>query len=229
MEAAMASENVHIPYDEPVMEYHRVISQLVAKYFRNTGKILDYGCGLGHVTSLVSQLLPEADLYAADIDPVCLDITSRRADGVHLIQLREDNEFEGVGTRYDICIMSHVLEHMKDPYGTLLSVIGIVRPGGHVIVAVPNIVRPDTIMDSLRRRHYANRGHVCAWDRSHWINFLEEICNLHVVEYAADTCPFFLRRFGHLALVKWFERKVVHILPWLSQSHIAVIQKGMGE
>ncbi|RME43318.1 MAG: class I SAM-dependent methyltransferase [Chloroflexi bacterium] len=40
---------------------------------------------------------------------------------------------------FDLVILWHVLEHLHDPLGTLIEVNRIVRPGGRLIVAVPNI------------------------------------------------------------------------------------------
>ena len=214
-----------MPYSEPEQEYHRVIVKLASKYAPAKAHIMDFGCGLGYILNLLRTALPNAVLYGADIDQNCLEITKDRVKDVNTVLLQEESGFAGAPESYDICILSHVLEHLPEPKRSIQQILETIKPGGYLIIAVPNIVRPDIIMDNIRRRHYVNRGHVCAWDRSHWINFLENICNLDVVEYSQDLCPFFLRRFGKSTIIKRLEKSSVKWLPWLSMSHISVIKK----
>jgi len=217
--------SVHIPYTEPVQEYHRVIANLAAEYAPENGRILDFGCGLGFILKLVHDQSQHTRLYAADIDETCLKMTAERVPDVYTIQLTGSSDFEMVGKNYDVCVMSHVLEHMESPKAAMLAAMKLVNPGGYMVVAVPNPVRPHIFIQSVRRRHYVNQGHVCAWDRSHWMNFLENICSLNVVRYAEDSCPAFPRRLARLRVVKRMERWLSRIFPWLSFSNIAVIKK----
>jgi SAM-dependent methyltransferase len=41
--------------------------------------------------------------------------------------------------RFDIAVMSHMLEHTADPIATLRHVRGLLNPGGLIYVAVPNV------------------------------------------------------------------------------------------
>lgn len=41
--------------------------------------------------------------------------------------------------RFDLVIMFHVLEHLSDPVGVLRTWADRLRPGGHLVVAVPNL------------------------------------------------------------------------------------------
>jgi len=101
--------------------------------------------------------------------------------------------------------------------------MGLLSPGGILVLAVPNPLRPTVIWRSILRQNYANRGHVCAWDRSHWMNFLENILQLNVLCYSQDYVPVpFLRKFS---LFRPLEELIAQILPWFAYSNIAVIQK----
>jgi hypothetical protein len=78
---------------------------------------------------------------------------------------------------------------------------------------------------NLRRRHYVNRGHAYAWDRSHWMNFLEEILGLEVVRYAEDEVKVFSDRLSQrFAPLKSFEIGLARWAPWWSFSNIAVVR-----
>jgi SAM-dependent methyltransferase len=43
-----------------------------------------------------------------------------------------------VTKRYDFVFSSHTLEHMRDPYAALREWFALVKPGGHLIVLVPD-------------------------------------------------------------------------------------------
>jgi len=132
----------------------------------------------------------------------------------------------GLPRDFDLVVMSHVLEHMLDPVAALQSALEVLRPGGHLLLAVPNPVRPSVFLASLLRREYVNRGHVVAWDRAHWINFLERILALEVVRYASDSVPVFPERWKRrIGLLGRCEEWLVGPFPWLSFSNIAVVRK----
>jgi len=182
--------NPHIPYTQGYTYYHRVMAELIQRYTPPGGRVLDVGCGLGHVLELVHRSAPNMELTGADQD------------------------------------LSHSLEHMLRPADTVLEILELVETGGHLILAVPNPSRPEVLMSNVRRKHYVNRGHVYAWDRSHWINFLERILELDVVEYASDEVRVFPKRWSRrLNLLKGLEFKLSRVLPWWSFSNIAVVRK----
>ena len=93
-----------------------------------------------------------------------------------------------------------------------------------LVVAVPNPVRLNNVINAVLRRHYANPGHRFSWDRSHWINFLENVMGLEVLEYVADYVPV-LPLIERIPGVLGLETALARILPWLAFSNIAVVRR----
>jgi len=217
------TKSVHIDYEQTDKPHHKVVATLVAKYCNEDARIIDIGCGLGHTLSYVKELLPNARLVAADIDKNCLKITAERVELKQKMLLNDVGDLFDHNDTYDAVIASHVLEHTLRPADTVKGLMRLVRPGGVLVLAVPNPVRPLVFLAALRKRHYVNRGHVCAWDRSHWINFLENIMGLDVICYSQDFIELpLLRRWSIFQLLgEWLAR----YFPWLSFSNIAVIRK----
>ena len=120
--------------------------------------------------------------------------------------------------------MSHVIEHLIDPATGLRRAMERVRPGGVLVLAAPNPARPDLVLGNLLQRHYVNRGHVCAWDPSHWRNFLERIMGLEVEEYAADAVYLAPGAVGR-ALASVAGEALAKAAPWWAFSNIAAIRK----
>ncbi len=111
---------------------------------------------------------------------------------------------------------------MRCPLDIIEGVMSILEPGGLVIIAVPNPGRLNVFLGNLVRRHYANPGHMHAWDRSHFMNFLENIAGLNVIRYSHDYFP--LPLLHGFRVFQPLEKLLAHLFPWLSFSNIAVIR-----
>lgn len=216
--------SVHIDYSQSSKPYHFVVANLLLEYCcENDPLIIDIGSGVGHTLKRVKELLPKARVVAADVDKKCLKITSDRVELEKIIPIKNIEQLFEKHNRYDAIILSHVLEHTLRPADTVKDLMKMLRPGGILLLAVPNPVRPGVFVASFLKRNYVNKGHAYAWDRSHFINFLENILGLDVVCYSSDFIefPFFKRWAIFRKLGVW----MAQFLPWLSFSNIAVIKK----
>lgn len=221
------TRSVHVGYnfERGFREYHEVVAELVCNYTKDDASILDIGCGAGHILSKIREKMPHLMMTAADIDKKCLELTEQRV-GCKKIHIKEIEELFSTPLMFDTIIMCHSLEHMYRPVDIVRGVLKLLSPNGILVLAVPNPVRPTVFYGNILKRHYVNRGHVYAWDRSHWMNFLENILTLNVVCYSQDLVPLpFLQKFKKNRLVNRFEKSLAKVLPWLSASNIAVIRK----
>lgn len=225
-----ADRNIHLPYHQRSQVHHRVVAELAARYTPE-GKVVDVGCGLGYTLRELQRRSPRLDLYGADQDATCLERTGELVDDFRPIRMGEEGfDVEGLGSGYDACILSHVLEHLPHPSEAVHRLLGILRPGGHLILAVPNPVRPSVILTSLLRRRAVNPGHLQAWDRSHWMNFLERWIDAEVVAYASDEVRLVPRSWKEaIPPFEAAQRGLARLLPWWSFSNIAVLRRSAAE
>lgn len=98
------------------------------------GRVLDVGCGSGMRLALFSELGWSAE--GQDVDATAVE-HARISTGlrVHL------GEIETLGLEqggYDAVVMNHVLEHVLDAREFLSQIKLLVRPGGKLVVVVPN-------------------------------------------------------------------------------------------
>lgn len=90
----------------------------VMKYI--TGKILDIGCGDGRITE---------DAFGVD---------GRTLPGVGCVT---DNPYDInfiIGSNWDTVFSSHFLEHLYDQYGAVSDWIKCVKPGGYLVLYLPD-------------------------------------------------------------------------------------------
>jgi 2-polyprenyl-3-methyl-5-hydroxy-6-metoxy-1,4-benzoquinol methylase len=217
--------NVHInlEHTKPVAR-QAVIAELAAKYGRD-GKYLDLGCGRGDLSNAVKKLQPNARISVADAYQQCLDLARSKFE-VEQAYLISESDFapdKVISERFDVVMISHVLEHIKDPLAAIKAVSRLLKPGGVAVVVVPNLGRPELLVLNLLRRHYVNRGHVVGWDPSHFRNFLGRIAGLEIVEEATDhvsLVPGAPGRFIARTVGRWLGKKI----PWWGGSIISVVR-----
>jgi len=85
------------------------------------------GCGYGYNLTAIKERFPEVQLYTDE-----LDTTVSFAECINRANLNDNT--------YDDVILSHILEHFKDPISLLASVKKQVNQNGVLIIEVPNDV-----------------------------------------------------------------------------------------
>jgi 2-polyprenyl-3-methyl-5-hydroxy-6-metoxy-1,4-benzoquinol methylase len=97
------------------------------------GTMLDVGCGTGDVVAAAA----ERGWTATGVEPVEQSAEAAVARGldVHCAMLQDSGLPEG---SFDLVTAYHVVEHMSDSSGFLKLISRWARPGGHVLVEVPN-------------------------------------------------------------------------------------------
>lgn len=226
--------NPHLRDNHEIKPYHDLIADLAIQYTDPAGEVIEIGSGMGHIPKLIKSRSPMLNVSVTDIDSEFLDKISASIDVKETFHVADVVNLVEIGKQWDTVVVSHVLEHMHRPYDAILDLMKILPDGGHAILAVPNPVRPTVFFGNVFRRHYANKGHVHAWDRSHWINFLEEIVGVNVVAYYSDFVPVLpdqmkvkisLRLPRCARLILLFEKSLARVFPWWAFSNIAVIKK----
>ena len=97
------------------------------------GRAVDIGCGRGDLAVLFLQL----GWQVTGIEPSPEACRAARARGVDArLGTLADVELESGA--YDAAIFQHSLEHTPDPAGDLARVCDALRPGGLVLITVPN-------------------------------------------------------------------------------------------
>jgi methionine biosynthesis protein MetW len=99
-------------------------------------RVLDVGCGAGGVT-LIANEGKGNDVHAIEPDPDRAAVACKRGIDVHTGIL--DMSYIAANNPFDVVMSSDVLEHLVSPAEMLDLFRRVLRPGGTVIVSVPNV------------------------------------------------------------------------------------------
>ncbi|RMD97011.1 MAG: class I SAM-dependent methyltransferase, partial [Calditrichaeota bacterium] len=149
----------------------------IEKWHPQKGKLLDVGCGTGE---FLKEMVDHGwDGRGMERDPQAV------AHAIEQLKLRAFvgtlENLPSVSESYDVVTLWHVLEHLYDPHNAVQKIRDLLKPGGLLVIAVPNI-------NSVDARFY--RQYWVALDTPrHLMHFnlktLRMMCEMHKFELMA--------------------------------------------
>jgi len=104
-------------------------------------RILDVGAGFGYMGIVAANSLGTAldEYVAVELDPnVRAAIEKAWPELGNNSKLNTFAKLEEVGGKYDIIVLSHVLEHVKNPFSMINNVLSFLSNDGLLFIDVPN-------------------------------------------------------------------------------------------
>jgi ubiquinone/menaquinone biosynthesis C-methylase UbiE len=113
-------------------------------------KILEVGCGGGHVLSQFR----EAALTGVDVSGEMLEKARKNLAGSNFELRKGDIGEVGLADQsFDGIVCTEVLEHVVDPDHVLKNIQRLVKPTGRVVITFPNDVLINGLKDVVKRAH----------------------------------------------------------------------------
>jgi len=136
------------------MEITIDLVQKAASSVQGTPRILDLGCGQGHLTQAMSQSLKSAELTGLDYSVSAIEYAH---DHFSRIDFAVGDAYDGPYSKgyFDIVVCNNLWEHVPDPLRLLSSIKGFLKPGGYAIVSTPSRYRVGNLMRILRGKPVA--------------------------------------------------------------------------
>lgn len=126
-------------YNDEKWEFGSALSELQAA---GAKRILDVGCGSGNFLDYLKQRMPGAELFGYDLNAELLAGLATRGLGVLSGDLSQMKKLAGELAPFDAICMLQVVEHASDPVDLLQTFLGLLRPGGLLIVTTPDAAGP---------------------------------------------------------------------------------------
>jgi 2-polyprenyl-3-methyl-5-hydroxy-6-metoxy-1,4-benzoquinol methylase len=115
-------------------------------------RVLELGCASGYVSRLLAERLgctvtgvELLEEYAALARPYCQEVLVGNLDALDLTQAF-------AGRQFDVVLAGDVLEHVVDPWRTLVQARQLLAPGGRVVATIPNVAHGDVRLALLAGR-----------------------------------------------------------------------------
>lgn len=142
--AEAASATIHKYHDESYAAQYgdeaeqRIKKQgvlgLCARFIPRRGRLLDVGCSLGYMLEEGEKIGWEA--YGVELSE---DAAAKaRARGIKNIKVMDVADIDYPDGFFDVIVMTHVLEHLDDPFGYLRKMGRWLKEGGILYISVPN-------------------------------------------------------------------------------------------
>lgn len=148
---------------------------------------LDYGCGWGAFTKLISE--KGNNVIGLDLSQNEIDICNHCWHGENLtftakpIVELTDNEF-------DFVVSNQVIEHTHNPGNYLQQINRITKENGKLIISIPNVMNPRFLFpllsknlesrlvktsQSILKNYEKTHVHIQAWDPLHFVRLVSSV------------------------------------------------------
>lgn len=164
-------------------------------------RVLELGCGAGHVTAALVEA--GCSVVGIEHDAAAAEVAAQIAEEVLVVDLTRPHELTAAlgDRRFDVVCCGDVLEHLPDPAGVLTVARRALRPGGTVVISLPNVAHIDVKLHLLQGRFdYRDNGlldrtHLRFFTRDTIVGLLDE-AGLELVELRRVVRPPFETELG---------------------------------
>lgn len=97
--------------------------------------VVDLGCGTGELTRRLADMLPESDVVGIDSSPEMLSKAAKQArPGLRF----EEGNIRTVSGSWDVVFSHAAIQWVEDHEALIPRLLGLVRPGGQLVVQEPS-------------------------------------------------------------------------------------------
>jgi SAM-dependent methyltransferase len=107
---------------------------------RDLVDVLDVGCGSGDTAALLRARDPHKRIDGITASRAEAERAASRLDHCWVANVEEALPQALTERRYDVLVLSHVLEHMREPERVVARFAALLRPGGVCVIALPNVM-----------------------------------------------------------------------------------------
>lgn len=150
---------------------NRFYALLARKHGPKRGRVLEVGCGLGH---LLTWLSDRYQVYGGDVNTWALSQARQNVPQGEFLCLSAEDLGMFPRAFFNIVIAKHVVEHLPHPEGALAEMSRALAPGGLLVMATPNLDSPMRARKGERWVGYKDPTHISMKRPAEWLAMLRK-------------------------------------------------------
>jgi len=156
------TKKIEINTNKEYQQFYHKLVDLIKDYNINLNnkKVVDLGCGMGIMLSILNEKYENLQIYGFDVSQNAVNLAKKRipTGKFDVFDIYKPSE-----EKYDIIFCMEVLEHLLDPETALKNIIARMHTESTVIITVPD-GRKDQWM-----------GHINFWSPESWNVFIQKM------------------------------------------------------
>jgi SAM-dependent methyltransferase len=148
---------------------NRFYALLARRHGPQGGRVLEVGCGLGH---LLSWLVNRYQVFGTDINAWALSQARQNVPAGSFILLSAEDLGAFPEDTFQIVIAKHVVEHLPNPEQAIAEMSRVLAPGGMLLAATPNLDSPMRRLKKERWVGYKDPTHISLKPPAEWLGLL---------------------------------------------------------
>lgn len=133
------------------LRHYSIINQLIKYGLKKDSKVLEVGCGIGTLTSLLHNFLSKGKIVATDISDVSVEIAKKELNSKRVMFHVTDMKDFTLDEKFDFIVLPDVLEHipMEDHKELFKTLSNLLSNTGVIFIHIPhpkviNYIRKNT-------------------------------------------------------------------------------------
>ena len=123
--------------------------QQAAEQIRGITRVLDLGCGQGHITSKIRETFPRAKIAGLDYSISAIAYANKKFPGIDFI-VASAYQCPYRPSYFDIVVCNNLWEHVPDPLLLLGKISRVMKPHGFLIISTPSRYRWGNLVNVIR-------------------------------------------------------------------------------
>ena len=161
---AIVGRNVVVSHNDYIHRWSSMRGQarvdLLDRIPAGATSLLEFGCGEAPLGAAIKER-QKCRVVGIELDPRAAAVARKRIDDVYQGDVREIVSL--IHERFDWIVGGDIVEHLDEPWSFLADLRRISKPGGHLLLSLPNLANVSIVNDLLRGRFdYVYMGLTCA-------------------------------------------------------------------
>lgn len=148
---------------------NRYFALLARQHGPAGGRVLEIGCGLGH---LLGWLSGQYQVYGGDVNRWALEQARRNVPDGEFLELDAQDMSVFPNGHFNFVIAKHVVEHLPQAEKAILEFGRVLAPGGLLLLATPNLDSPMRERKGENWVGYQDPTHISLKSPAEWLEMI---------------------------------------------------------